>query len=42
MIEAKSQSANWDEWFALFFKLVTDNNDMVRVVTYINRAKAAC
>jgi hypothetical protein len=41
MIEVASQSASWDEWFEPFFKFVTENNDMVRAVSYINGAKAA-
>ena len=36
MIEAASQGANWDAWFAPFFKFVQDNNDVVRAVIYIN------
>lgn len=29
-------TGDWDEWFALFFKFVKDNNDVVRAVTYVN------
>jgi hypothetical protein len=36
MLTAKSPSAGWNEWFAPFFQFVTDNNDAVRAVTYIN------
>ena len=36
MIEAASQGTGWDEWFIPFFKFVTDNNDVVRAVTYAN------
>jgi endo-1,4-beta-D-glucanase Y len=36
MLEAASQGASWDEWFVPFFKFVTDNNDVVRAVTYVN------
>jgi hypothetical protein len=36
MLTAKPQDAGWDEWFAPFFRFVTDNNDVVRAVTYIN------
>lgn len=36
MIEAASQGASWDEWFAPFFKFVYDNNDVARAVTYVN------
>jgi hypothetical protein len=35
MLEATAQGT-WDEWFAPFFKFVTDNNDVVRAATYIN------
>ena len=31
-----SSDAEWDEWFAPFFKFVNDNNDVVRAVTYIS------
>ncbi len=34
MLEAASQGANWDVWFAPFFKFVQDNNDVVRAVIY--------
>ena len=37
MIEAASQGASWDEWFAPFFKFVQDNHDALRAVTYINQ-----
>lgn len=36
MLTATSQIAEWDEWFAPFFKFVNYNNDVVRAVTYIN------
>ena len=36
MIEAASQGDGWNEWFTPFFKFVTDNNDVVRAVIYIN------
>jgi len=29
-------SVDWSEWFTPFFKFVTDNNDAVRAVIYIN------
>lgn len=35
MITASSQDG-WEEWFAPFFQFVTDNNDVVRAVIYIN------
>jgi len=35
MLEAASQGA-WDEWYMPLFQFVTDNNDVVRAVTYIN------
>jgi hypothetical protein len=28
--------ADWNTWFAPFFQFVTDNNDVVRAVTYMN------
>jgi len=31
--------ANWSKWFAPFFQFVTDNNDVVRGVTYLNMGK---
>jgi oligosaccharide reducing-end xylanase len=40
MIEAASQGAGWDDWFAPFFKFVNDNNDVVRAVTYINTGQS--
>ncbi len=40
MIEAASQGASWDEWFAPFFKFVNDNSDVVRAVTYINTGES--
>ena len=40
MLEAASQGAGWDEWFAPFFKFVNDNNDVVRAVTYINAGES--
>lgn len=36
ILEAASQGASWDEWFAPFFEFVQDNNDVVRAVTYLN------
>ncbi len=39
MIEASSQGG-WDEWYAPFFKFVTDNNDVVRAVIYINAGES--
>ena len=36
MIEAASQGASWDGWFAPFFKFVQEHNDVVRAVTYVN------
>jgi oligosaccharide reducing-end xylanase len=35
MLTASSQGG-WDEWYAPFFQFVTDNNDVVRAVVYIN------
>ena len=40
MVTAASQGAGWDEWFAPFFKFVTDNNNVVRAVTYINAGES--
>ncbi len=40
MLEATSQDKGWDEWFAPFLKFVTDNNDVVRAVTYINSGES--
>ena len=40
MIEATSQDTGWEEWFAPFFKFVTDNNDVVRAVIYINEGES--
>jgi oligosaccharide reducing-end xylanase len=40
MIEATSRGASWEEWFAPFFKFVTDNNDIVRAVMYINAGES--
>jgi hypothetical protein len=31
---------NWNKWFAPFFQFVTDNNDVVRAVTYLNTGKS--
>jgi hypothetical protein len=35
MINATAQG-DWESWFAPFFKFVTDNNDVVRAMLYIN------
>jgi len=40
MIEAASQGAGWDEWYVPFFEFVTDNNDVVRAVTYVNAGES--
>ena len=39
MLEAAAQGG-WDEWYAPFFKFVTDNNDVVRAVIYINAGES--
>jgi hypothetical protein len=39
MLEASSQGG-WDEWYAPFFRFVTDHNDVVRAVTYTNAGKS--
>ena len=31
-----TSDAVWNEWFAPFFRFVTENNDVVRAVTYLN------
>ena len=36
MVTADSHGAGWEEWFAPFFTFITDNNDVVRAVTYIH------
>jgi len=36
MITAESQGKSWDDDFAPILKFVTDNNDVIRAVTYIN------
>ena len=36
MITATSSSMDWSAWFVPFFQFMTDNNDVVRAVTYIN------
>jgi oligosaccharide reducing-end xylanase len=33
---SSSDSDDWSQWFAPFFQFVTDNNDVVRAVTYVN------
>ena len=38
MLNASSQGAS--EWFASFFQFVTDNNDVVRAVMYINTGES--
>jgi len=40
MLEAASQGGDWDAWFAPFFKFMTDNNDVVRAVIYINAGES--
>jgi oligosaccharide reducing-end xylanase len=40
MLSAASQGAGWDEWFAPFFQFVTDNNDVVRAVIYVNAGES--
>ena len=40
MLEAASQGTSWDTWFAPFFKFVTDNNDVVNAVMYINEGSS--
>jgi hypothetical protein len=39
MLIAESQDGSWDEWFAPFFKFVTDNNDVIRAVAYVNNGQ---
>lgn len=39
MLTASSQDASWDTWFAPFFQFVTDNNDVVRAMTYVNNVQ---
>ncbi|MFN8412054.1 MAG: glycosyl hydrolase family 8 [Anaerolineales bacterium] len=36
MLTATSDSENWEAWFVPFFKFISDNNDIVRAVTYNN------
>ena len=38
MLNASSQGMS--EWFAPFFQFVTDNNDVVRAMTYINEGES--
>jgi oligosaccharide reducing-end xylanase len=40
MVTARSQVAEWDEWFVPFFKFVIDNNDIVRAVIYVNESES--
>ena len=35
-VAPSSSAADWNEWFVPFFQFVTDNNDVVRAVTYLN------
>ena len=39
MVIAESQGGDWDGWFAPFFNFLSDNNDVVRAVTYINNGQ---
>ena len=40
MMNASSNSMDWNEWFVPFFQFVKENNDVIRAVTYLNAGKS--
>jgi hypothetical protein len=39
-VAPSNSDTEWSKWFAPFFQFVTDNNDVVRAVTYLNVGKS--